>query len=110
LPEELKNNSSIKTIVLFDFISLNDINDNEKRNYHLWKYIISFLKLFSEIFFMKLLYVYFASECLAKNKGDYSAFSFLVNVFEKDLLDLNLIKQDKQDQSPLNIAKKQDIM
>jgi len=92
----LKENMDIKTLALIDLITLININDNEKRNYHLWKYLINMIKAFPEILFIKLLYFYFAVECLSKNPTDYSAFSFLVNVFNKNLMCFNqILKEDR---------------
>lgn len=61
---------------------MKNINDNEKRNYHLWKYIIN---IFSFINSKKLriYYLYFAIECFAANNKDYSAYTFIVNFFKK---------------------------
>ena len=110
LYDQLKHYSSIKNIAFYEFITLNDINENEKRNYHLWKYMLNFIKAFPGIILIKFIYLFFATECLGKNKTDYSAFSFLVNAFEIDISYLNIYKQTRDNSLCLDQSKKPEYM
>jgi hypothetical protein len=78
--KEFKNFAGIldlqksNTSLLFDLKLIQDINEKEKRNYHLWKYLLMRFNIFDKISDKRLLFS-FALNCLSKDPLDYSAFS-----------------------------------
>jgi len=82
---DVEQNRIIKFFVIYDIILIRFIDENEKRNYHLWKYIINIINLIPSIL-IKTFYLYFAVDNLTKNNSDYSAFSILMNSFKRNFL------------------------
>jgi hypothetical protein len=70
----------------YDLNLLTEINEKEKRNYHLWKYVIHISKLYTD-YDSKRKIVKFCFISFLKNIYDYSAYSASVNL-------LNLMNSD----------------
>ena len=76
-----------RCVLFLDLYFIDKLNDIEKRNYHLWKYIVHLFDLFSQDCSKHLSEtVFIFSFCLynfLKNTLDYSAYSNLINFHKK---------------------------
>jgi hypothetical protein len=61
----------------YDLLLLDNINAGEKRNYHLWKYLVHLMRFYDNLQ-EKLCLLIFAVNALINDSMDHSAFSFLV--------------------------------
>jgi hypothetical protein len=74
--------NKLMRIMLLDLYLVYNINEKEKRNYHLWKYIVHIFNLYPSLEEKTVLYIF----CLLNfinNPLDYSAFSTLINIHLK---------------------------
>lgn len=97
---DIQCDTAKRTFIQVDVDRFNAVNMNERRNYHMWKYIIL---LFNSDFiddedkmYLFVYACYLFSNCL----WDYSAYNFIVNFYKKLPLTknnlLNLISYNKQ--------------
>lgn len=79
-------------LLLLDLLLIYNINEKDKRNYHLWKYITHIYYIYSELKH-KIFILSFCFMILINDPLDYSAYSnirnFLINLQSSNKLDKN---------------------
>lgn len=73
----------IGILLIKDLQSLDFINEKEKRNYHLWKYLVHIFNLYMYSNMESLLILSFCIYNFLKDTLDYSAFSAMTNFYNK---------------------------
>jgi hypothetical protein len=73
----------VRKILINDLESIDSINEKEKRNYHLWKYIVHIFNLYSDNPIDSLFILSFCIYNFLKDTLDYSAYSAVTNYYKK---------------------------
>jgi hypothetical protein len=86
-------NYTFTNLLFVDLSFVYDINEKEKRNYHMWKYLIQIFGRFNS-YEDRLFIFLFTLSCLISCPLDHSAYSNLKNYILK--FDFKIIEKDEE--------------